>query len=79
MLPGSHPIVPVMIGEEIVAARFAEALVERGVYVVSFAFPVVPRGGARIRVQISAEHTTADLDYAVEQFRVTRGEIEGGL
>jgi glycine C-acetyltransferase len=68
VLPGEHPIVPVMIGDEVRAAQFSQALVERGVYAVSFSFPVVPRGTARIRTQMSAAHTPADLDLAVEAF-----------
>jgi glycine C-acetyltransferase len=68
VLPGEHPIVPVMIGEEVTAAAFAGRLIELGVYAVSFSFPVVPRGTARIRTQMSAAHTTADLDFAADQF-----------
>jgi glycine C-acetyltransferase len=72
VLPGEHPIVPVMIGDEVRAARFSRALVERGVYAVSFSFPVVPRGTARIRTQLSAAHEPADLDLAVEAFVAAR-------
>jgi glycine C-acetyltransferase len=68
VLPGEHPIVPVMVGDEVRAAQFSQALVERGVYAVSFSFPVVPRGTARIRTQMSAAHTPADLDVAVDAF-----------
>jgi glycine C-acetyltransferase len=68
VLPGEHPIVPVMIGDEVTAAAFSARLVDLGVYAVSFSFPVVPSGTARIRTQISAAHTIADLDFAVEQF-----------
>ena len=57
--PGEHPIVPVMLGDAAVAARMAARLLEKGVYVVGFSFPVVPKGKARIRVQISAAHTRA--------------------
>ena len=72
ILPGEHPIVPVMIGDEVVAARFAARLAELGVYAVSFSFPVVPRGTARIRTQMSAAHSIEDLDFAAEQFAAAR-------
>ncbi|HEU5245259.1 MAG TPA: glycine C-acetyltransferase [Gaiellaceae bacterium] len=72
VLPGEHPIVPVMIGDEVEAAAFSARLVERGVYAVSFSFPVVPRGTARIRTQMSAAHSFDDLDFAVEQFAAAR-------
>src|SRR5213078_1677395 len=72
LLPGEHPIVPVMIGDEVTAAAFSARLVDLGVYAVSFSFPVVPRGTARIRTQMSAAHTVADLDFAADQFAVAR-------
>jgi glycine C-acetyltransferase len=72
VLPGEHPIVPVMIGDEVTAAAFADRLIGLGVYAVSFSFPVVPRGTARIRTQMSAAHTTADLDFAADQFAAAR-------
>jgi len=72
VLPGEHPIVPVMIGDEVTAAAFSARLVDLGVYAVSFSFPVVPRGTARIRTQMSAAHSVADLDIAVEQFAAAR-------
>jgi glycine C-acetyltransferase len=72
LLPGEHPIVPVMIGDEVAAAAFSARLVELGVYAVSFSFPVVPRGTARIRTQMSAAHSIEDLDFAVEQFAAAR-------
>ncbi|MFL5910330.1 MAG: glycine C-acetyltransferase [Gaiellaceae bacterium] len=72
ILPGSHPIVPVMLGDEIEARDFSQALVARGVYAVNFSFPVVPRGKARIRTQMSAAHTKADLDFALAQFTAVR-------
>ncbi len=75
VLPGEHPIVPVMIGDELRAARFADELARRGVYAVSFSYPVVPRGMARIRTQMSAAHTTEDLDFAIKQFVAARDEI----
>lgn len=73
IVPGEHPIVPVMIGDAAKAARVAEALLERGIYVIAFSYPVVPNGGARIRVQISAAHTREDLDFALEAFEQVRG------
>jgi len=72
VLPGEHPIVPVMIGNEVEAAAFSARLVDLGVYAVSFSFPVVPRGTARIRTQMSAAQTIADLDFAIEQFKAAR-------
>jgi glycine C-acetyltransferase len=75
VLPGSHPIVPVMIGDAARAARFADGLVRRGVYAVSFSYPVVPQGTARIRTQMSAAHSTADLDFAADQFAAARDEL----
>ncbi len=73
LLPGSHPIVPIMLGDASLAGRVAEALLERGVYVVGFSFPVVPQGKARIRTQISAAHTREDLTYAIEKFAEVQG------
>ena len=68
ILPGQHPIVPVMLGDAALAARFADAMLERGVYVIGFSYPVVPEGRARIRTQISAAHTREDLKQAVDAF-----------
>ncbi|MDI1291078.1 MAG: glycine C-acetyltransferase [bacterium] len=68
LLPGEHPIVPVMFGEARVASRIAEELFARRVYAVAFSYPVVPHGTARIRVQLSAAHTADDIDRAVEAF-----------
>jgi glycine C-acetyltransferase len=73
ILPGEHPIAPVMIGDEVTAAAFSARLVDLGVYAVSFSYPVVPRGTARIRTQMSAAHSIADLDFAAEQFATARG------
>jgi glycine C-acetyltransferase len=75
VLPGVHPIVPVMIGDEVAAARFSAKLVELGVYAVSFSYPVVPRRTARIRTQMSAAHTLRDLDFAVDQFAEARNAV----
>ncbi|MGE0582362.1 MAG: glycine C-acetyltransferase [Steroidobacteraceae bacterium] len=66
--PGEHPIIPVMIGDAARATAMADALLERGVYVIGFSFPVVPRGEARIRTQMTAAHTTAQLDRAIAAF-----------
>ena len=63
-----HPIVPVMIGDARLAATIAERLLEQGIYVVAFSYPVVPRGGARIRTQLSAAHTSQQIEYAVDAF-----------
>jgi glycine C-acetyltransferase len=75
VLPGDHPIVPVMIGDAAQAGELAEALVRRGVYVVGFSYPVVPLGKARIRTQMSAAHSSQDLDRAAEQFRLARDDL----
>jgi glycine C-acetyltransferase len=68
IVPGEHPIVPVMLGDAALATKFADAMLERGVYVIGFSYPVVPQGKARIRTQISAAHTRPDLDHAVQAF-----------
>jgi glycine C-acetyltransferase len=81
LLPGEHPIVPVMLGEAPLAVRLAERMQAEGVYVVAFAFPVVPHGKARIRTQLSAAHSTAQLNQVVKTFgRVGRelGVIQEG-
>jgi glycine C-acetyltransferase len=69
ILPGEHPIVPVMIGDAARAARMAERLLKQGIYVVAFSYPVVPEGKARIRIQVSAAHTREQLAHAAELFR----------
>jgi glycine C-acetyltransferase len=76
ILPGEHPIVPVMIGDAAVAARMAELMLARGVYVIGFSYPVVPKGQARIRAQMSAAHTQADLERAVQAFAEARSEVK---
>jgi glycine C-acetyltransferase len=76
VLPGTHPIVPVMVGDAVRAARLADGLIRRGVYAVSFSYPVVPRDTARIRTQMSAAHSRDDLDFAIEQFQAARSELE---
>ena len=69
VLPGDHPISPVMIYDDHKAAALADKLLETGIYVIAFSYPVVPQGQARIRVQVSAEHTREDLERAVEAFK----------
>ena len=68
IVPGEHPIVPVMLGDAALAAKFAEKLLEHGVYVIGFSFPVVPMGKARIRTQMCAGHDRGQLDRAIEAF-----------
>jgi glycine C-acetyltransferase len=75
ILPGEHPIVPVMFGDAIVASRMAELLLTKRVYVVAFSYPVVPQGKARIRTQISAAHTRADLEFALAKFAEAKAEL----
>ncbi|KOG46914.1 glycine C-acetyltransferase [Streptomyces decoyicus] len=75
ILPGEHAIAPVMIGDAAEAARMAELLLERGVYVIGFSYPVVPQGQARIRVQLSAAHSTEDVHRAVDAFIDARSAL----
>jgi glycine C-acetyltransferase len=75
VLPGEHPIVPVMFGEAEPAVKMAEALLAKGVYVIPFSFPVVPKGKARIRTQVSAAHSKEDLDMAIEKFAEAKSEL----
>jgi glycine C-acetyltransferase len=75
ILPGTHPIVPVMLGDAALATRFADAMLGKGVYVIGFSYPVVPQGKARIRTQISAAHTQADLTFAIEKFGEVKREL----
>ena len=76
ILPGDHPIVPVMIGDAGLAGRMATLMLEKGVYVVGFSYPVVPQGKARIRTQVSAAHDEAELERAVGAFVETRAEVQ---
>ena len=76
VLPGQHPIVPVMFGDAVQASRMAEHLLAEGVYVVAFSYPVVPQGKARIRTQISAAHTRADLEFALEKFAGAKAALK---
>lgn len=78
VLPGEHPIVPVMFGDAPPAVRMAELLLQKGVYVIPFSFPVVPKGKARIRTQVSAAHSKEDLDFAIEKFAEAKSELESG-
>ena len=75
ILPGTHPIVPVMLGDAALASKFADAMLLKGVYVIGFSYPVVPQGKARIRTQISAAHTRADLEFALAKFIEARVEL----
>ncbi len=75
LLPGEHPIVPVMLYDPKIAQEFARRMLEKGVYVVGFCYPVVPKGRDRIRTQISAGHTKADLDFAVRCFGEVKREM----
>ncbi|MDT8345328.1 MAG: aminotransferase class I/II-fold pyridoxal phosphate-dependent enzyme, partial [Thermohalobaculum sp.] len=68
LVPGEHPIIPVMLGDAKLAQDFAAGMMEQGVYVTAFSFPVVPRGQARIRTQMSAAHSTADIVHAIAAF-----------
>ncbi|MDX8404061.1 MAG: glycine C-acetyltransferase [Mariprofundaceae bacterium] len=73
--PGDHPIVPVMLGDAILAQKMSQRLLDRGIYAVGFFYPVVPKGKARIRTQISAAHTKEDLDKAITAFAKTYAEL----
>jgi glycine C-acetyltransferase len=75
ILPGDHPIVPVMFGDAALAARTAELLLSKGIYVIAFSYPVVPLGKARIRTQISAAHSREELQFAVTKFAEAKAEI----
>jgi len=75
ILPGTHPIAPIMLGEASLAAKVAAAMLTKGVYVIGFSYPVVPQGKARIRTQISAAHSQADLQLAIEAFTGVKGEL----
>jgi glycine C-acetyltransferase len=75
VLPGTHPICPVMIGDAALAVKAADAMLQKGVYVIGFSYPVVPKGEARIRTQISAAHTQADLELALDAFAAVKREM----
>jgi glycine C-acetyltransferase len=74
--PGTHPIVPIMLGDAVLAQEMAAKLLEEGVYAIGFFYPVVPKGEARIRVQISAAHTKEDIKFALEKFVKVGKELE---
>lgn len=76
IIPGVHPIVPVMLYDERLAGEYAKRMMEKGVYVVAFSYPVVPKGKARIRTQVCATHTKEDIDYIVKCFKEVRDEIQ---
>jgi glycine C-acetyltransferase len=73
--PGEHPIVPVLLGDAVLAARMADRLLDEGVYVTAFSYPVVPRGAARIRCQVTAAHDRVDLEHAARAFDRVRAEV----
>ena len=75
ILPGEHPITPLVLGDATLAAKMAERLLQKGVYVVAFSYPVVPQGKARIRIQVSAAHSREDLEFAAAQFAAVRAEL----
>jgi len=75
VIPGEHPIVPIMLGDAVLAQTMAEKLLEKGIYVIGFSYPVVPKGAARIRTQISAAHSKDDLDFAIEKINNVKKEL----
>jgi glycine C-acetyltransferase len=76
IIEGSHPIVPIMLGDAVLSQKMAEKLLEKGVYVIGFYFPVVPKGKARIRTQISAAHSICDIDFAINAFKEVKDELK---
>ena len=77
VLPGDHPISPVMIGDAAEAGRLADKLLDLGIYVIGFSYPVVPQGKARIRIQLSAAHSTEDVERAIAAFIEARAALAG--
>jgi glycine C-acetyltransferase len=75
--PGVHPIVPIMLGDAALSQKFAARMLEKGVYVIGFFYPVVPHGTARVRTQVSAAHSREDLEFAVNAFAETNAELNG--
>ncbi len=75
ILPGAHPIMPIMLGDAALAARVAEAMLAKGIYVIAFSYPVVLQGKARIRTQISAAHSREDLEFAINAFTEVKREL----
>jgi glycine C-acetyltransferase len=76
ILPGIHPIVPIMLGDAVLAKKLASSLLEKGIYVIGFSYPVVPLGKARIRTQISAAHSHEDLEFAIQKFAEVKKEFK---
>lgn len=74
-----HPIAPVMLGDAKLAQMMAEEMLQKGIYVIGFSYPVVPKGKARIRVQLSAAHTPEEIDHAIKAFTEVGKKIEGCL
>lgn len=75
IIPGEHPIVPILVGDSLLAGSIANKLLEKGVYVIPFTYPVVPKGKARIRTQVSAAHTEDDLYFAINKFKEVKLEL----
>jgi glycine C-acetyltransferase len=75
ILEGEHPIVPIMLGDAALATRFADAMLAEGIYVIGFSYPVVPAGAARIRTQISASHTSEDIEFAIGAFSRVKASL----
>ncbi len=75
VIPGEHPIVPIILKDAVLAQKMAEKLLEKGIYVIGFSYPVVPKGAARIRTQISAAHSRKDLDFAIEKIKEVKEEL----
>jgi glycine C-acetyltransferase len=73
---GTHPIVPIMIGDAAKSQKFAARMLEKGIYVIGFFYPVVPHGTARVRTQVSAAHSREDLEFAVNAFAETNEELK---
>ena len=76
IIPGTHPCVPIMLYDEKLAVQYAKKMMEKGVYVVAFSYPVVPKGRARIRTQVCASHTKEDIDFVIQCLKESRDEIE---
>ena len=76
IIDSEHPIVPIMLGDAVLSQKMAEKLLEKGVYAIGFYFPVVPKGKARIRTQISAAHSKEDLDFALKAFKEVKEELK---
>jgi glycine C-acetyltransferase len=75
IIAGEHPIVPIMLGDAKLAHAMADRLLQEGMYVIGFSYPVVPKGAARIRVQLSAAHTRADLDFAIDKMTRVKAQL----